>query len=74
MATARTKSLTQLCNVKKMGRYVAIIGRWVAKLVARLLATATLFKKWATEAKEWTTHSSPPKKIYKNIVKVYPLD
>ncbi len=49
------------------------VGRWVAKLVARLLSTAALWvriqtspenSKWATEAMEWPIHSSPPK-IYK---------
>ncbi len=42
---------------------------WVAKSVARQLATAVLWvrittlknHKWVTEAKEWPTHSSPPK-------------
>ncbi len=47
------------------------LGRCVAKFVARLLATAALWvriqtllknTKWATEAKEWPTHSNPPKK------------
>jgi hypothetical protein len=46
----------------------------VAKSVARQLATAVLWvriqtslknHKWATLAKEWPTHSSPPKQIYK---------
>jgi len=43
----------------------------VAKLVAHLLATAvgmqTSLKNttWATKAKDWPTHSSLPKKIYK---------
>jgi hypothetical protein len=50
-----------------------IAGRWVAKLVARLLTTAVLWvriqtslknTKWATEAKEWPIHSSPPPKKY----------
>ncbi len=59
--------------------------RWVAKLVgdgcmarlvARLLATAALWvriqtylkhTKWATKAKEWPKHSSPPKNIEKTI-------
>ncbi len=50
------------------------IEGWVAKSVARQLATAALwvqiqtsFKnhKWATYAKEWPTHSSPPKKYTK---------
>jgi hypothetical protein len=49
-------------------------GRWVAKLVSHLLATAALWvriqtspkiTKWQTYAKEWPTHSSPPQK---NIV------
>jgi hypothetical protein len=50
-------------------------GRWVAKLVqARLLATAPLWvriqtslknTKWATSAKDWPTHSSPPTKYEK---------
>jgi hypothetical protein len=53
-----------------------ILWRWLAKLVARLLATAALGvriqtslknTKWATSAKEWPTHSSPPKK-YKKIL------
>jgi hypothetical protein len=44
---------------------------WVAKSVARQLATAVLWvriqtslknHKWATLSKEWPTHSSPPKK------------
>jgi hypothetical protein len=48
----------------------------VAKLVARLLATAALWvqiqtslknKKWATFAREWPTLSSPPKKYTKRI-------
>ncbi len=48
----------------------------MAKLVARLLATETLWvqieaslknAKWATQAKEWPTYSSPPKKISKKI-------
>jgi hypothetical protein len=52
------------------GRWVTKFGRWVAKLVARLLAMADLwvriqtsFKntKWATQTKEWPAHSSPPK-------------
>jgi hypothetical protein len=51
----------------------AKLGRWVAKLVALLLATAALWvriqtslknTKWATYAKEWPTHSSKPKKKY----------
>ncbi len=52
-----------------------LIGRWVAKLEARLLvATAALWvrfqtslknTKWATKAKEWPTNSSPPKNIKK---------
>ncbi len=46
------------------------------RLVARLLATAALWvriqtslknTKWATEAKEWPTHSSPPKKEEKSF-------
>jgi hypothetical protein len=49
----------------------------MAKLLARLLATAGLWvriqtslksTKWATSAKEWSTHSSPPKKYLKNFV------
>jgi hypothetical protein len=48
------------------------IGRSVAKLLARQLATAAFWNriqtslkntKWATEAKEWPTHSSPAKNI-----------
>ncbi len=48
----------------------------MAKFLARLLATAALCvriqtslknTKWATEAKEWLTHSSPPKKCTRNI-------
>ncbi len=46
-----------------------------AKLVAHLLATAapgsnpdiSQKEKWATEKKEWPTHSSPPKKYTKTI-------
>jgi hypothetical protein len=48
-------------------------GKWVVReMVARLLATAALWvriqrslknTKWAIEAKEWATHSSPPKCI-----------
>ncbi len=50
------------------------IGRWVAKLVAHLLATAALWiriqkslknTKWATLTKEWPTHYGPPKNIQK---------
>ncbi len=50
---------------------------WVAKSVARQLATAVLWvriqtslknHKWATQAKEWPTHSSPPKKYTKKKV------
>jgi hypothetical protein len=46
----------------------------MANLVARLLASAALWvriqtslknTKWATKAKEWPTHSSPPKKYTK---------
>ncbi len=46
----------------------------MAKSVARQLATAALWvriqtslknRKWATKAKEWPTHSSPPKKYSK---------
>ncbi len=46
-------------------------GGWVDKLLARLPATAALWvriqtslknHKWTTEAKEWPTHCSPPKK------------
>ncbi len=49
--------------------------RWVAKLVARLLAAADLWvriqtslknSKWATQAKEWPTHSEP---FQKNLQK-----
>jgi hypothetical protein len=52
-----------------VGRWVAKLGRWVA-LVSRLHATAALWvriktslknTKWAVQAKEWPTHSSPPK-------------
>jgi hypothetical protein len=40
----------------------------VAKLVARLLATAALKNtKWATLAKKWPTHSSPQKICEKNV-------
>ncbi len=48
----------------------------MAKSVARQLATAALWvliqtslknHKWATNAKEWPTHSSPPKKYTKKI-------
>ncbi len=60
-------------------RLAAKLGRWVAWLVARLLATAasslgriirTSLKntKWATKAREWATHSRPPKNIYKKSV------
>jgi hypothetical protein len=59
--------------VAKSGGWVVIVGRWVAKLVARLLATAALWvriqtslqdTKWATKAKEWPKHFySPYKKI-----------
>jgi hypothetical protein len=51
--------------------WVAKFEGWVAKSVARQLATAALWvriqislinHKWATQAKEWPTHSSPPKK------------
>ncbi len=58
---------------KKGDRWLS--GRWVAKLVAYLLATAALWVRiqtslkntnWATQAKEWPTHSSPPKNIQKN--------
>ncbi len=47
------------------------------ELVARLLATAALWvriqtslknTKWATKAKEWPTHSSPPKKHLTKII------
>jgi hypothetical protein len=46
----------------------------VAKLVAHLLATAILDQtsskntKWATETKEWPTHSSLPKKYLKKFI------
>jgi hypothetical protein len=65
--------------VAKLGRWVAKLGRWVAKLVARLLATAALLvriqtslknTKWVTSAKEWPTHSSPSKNIYKKVCSV----
>jgi hypothetical protein len=57
----------------------------VAKLVARLLATAALWvrlqtslknTKWATYAKEWPTHSSPPKikNIYNKNIEKKPID
>jgi hypothetical protein len=55
------------------------IGRWVAKLVARLLlASAALwvriqtspeYYEWAISAKELPTHSSPQKRIKK--IKIY---
>ncbi len=50
---------------------------WVAKSVACQLATAVLWvriqtplknHKWATYAKEWPTHSSPPKKYTKKCL------
>ncbi len=42
-----------------------LVKRWVAKLVAHLLATAALKNtKWVTLAKEWPTHSSTPKNIH----------
>ncbi len=53
---------------------MAKLEGWVAKSVARQLATAVLWvriqtslknHKWATKAKEWPTHSSPPKKYTK---------
>jgi hypothetical protein len=46
-------------------------GKWVAKLVSGLFATAANWariqpslknKKWAIYVKEWQTYSSPPKK------------
>ncbi len=47
----------------------------MGKLVAHRLVTAALWvqiqtslKKWATKAKEWPTHSSPPKIIYKKVL------
>jgi hypothetical protein len=52
------------------------VGGWVAKLVARSLATAALWvgiqpslknPKWATKEKEWPTHSSPPKNLQKSV-------
>jgi hypothetical protein len=51
----------------------------MAKLVARLLAMAALWvriqtslknTKWATQAKEWPTQSSPPKKYKKALQKI----
>ncbi len=44
-------------------------GRWVPKLLSRLLATAALWVRIQTSLKEniqkeWSTHSSPPKKIH----------
>ncbi len=48
--------------------------RWMAKMVARQLATAALWvriqtslknAKWSTKAKEWPTHYSPQKNIKK---------
>jgi hypothetical protein len=62
-----------------MRRWVAKIGRWVVKLVARLLITPALRVliqtslkniKWATYAKEWPTHSGRPKKYTKNYAKM----
>jgi hypothetical protein len=51
----------------------------VTKFVARLLATAALDPnsssiKWAPLAKEWPTHSSPPKNISKSKTKIQALD
>jgi hypothetical protein len=54
----------------------AAVGRWVAKLVARLLATTALWVQISQKYKmgdiskgvatHWPTHSSPPQKnIYK---------
>jgi hypothetical protein len=57
-------------------------GRWEAKLVAHLLATATLWVRihislkkniiWAMKVKEWPTLYSPPKKYTKDVSSVYP--
>jgi hypothetical protein len=50
---------------------IAKFGRWVAKVVAHLLATSALWVQiqtsleWATYAKEWPTHFSQPKNIQK---------
>ncbi len=50
----------------------------MAKSIARQLATAALWvriqtslknQKWATSAKKWPTHSSPPKKYIEIIVR-----
>ncbi len=50
------------------------IGRWVAKFVAHLFATAALWVliqtsikkyKMGGKGKEWQTHSRPPKKYLK---------
>jgi hypothetical protein len=57
--------------------WVAELGRWVAKLVARLLATVALWVRIQTSLKklngrhkqrrkEWPTHSSPPQNYTKN--------
>jgi hypothetical protein len=52
----------------------------VAESVARQLTTVALWvriqtslknHKWATKAKEWPTHSSPPKKYTKKKKKIY---
>jgi hypothetical protein len=52
-------------------RWVAKEGRWVSKVVMRLLTKEALYgsnpgflknTKWVTKAKEWPTLSSPPKK------------
>jgi hypothetical protein len=46
---------------KKFSTVPISLLRWVAKFVARLLATAALKNsKWATQAKEWPIHSNPP--------------
>ncbi len=62
-------------GIKSWMSEVTDTERWVAKLVASLLATAALWvriktslktTKWSDDiSKEWSTHSSPAQKIYK---------
>jgi hypothetical protein len=54
-----------------------VVGRWVAKLVVRLLVkaapwvrirTSIKIKKWATTAQEWQKHCNTSKNIQKTDI------
>ncbi len=53
-----------------VARHIAAAALWV-----RIQASLKKTTKWATLAKEWPTHSSPPKKsMKKSIKKVTSID